>query len=83
MPKRIGQLQASHEQEATGWGLHIEESWHLRTIYFLVVVLVLFSLVFGIVWSIKKDDVQGAFAISSFGITLGSLLLGYVMVRVT
>jgi hypothetical protein len=50
-------------------------------IYFLVVILTLFSLVFGIVWSIMKGDIQGAFAISSFCVTLGSLLLGYIVVR--
>jgi hypothetical protein len=81
LPKRKGRLKASYEQEETGWGLHIEENWHLRSIYSLVVLLVLFSLIFGIVWSAKKGDIQGAFAISSFVMTLGSLVLGYVVIR--
>jgi hypothetical protein len=81
LPKRKGRLEASNELEETGWGLHIEESWHMRSIYFLVILLVLFSLIFGIVWSAKKGDIQGAFAISSFVMTLGSLLLGYVVIR--
>ncbi|OTA84163.1 hypothetical protein M434DRAFT_173935 [Hypoxylon sp. CO27-5] len=40
-----------------------------------------FEEVFGIAWSMSKGDVQGAFAISSYWVTLGSLFLGYVAVR--
>jgi hypothetical protein len=51
----------------------------LRTVNFVVVVLVASSsLIFGIVWSVTKGDIQSAFAISSFWLTLGSLLLGYI-----
>ena len=82
LPKRIGHLRALNNQEEIGWGIHFQEGWHWRTVYFVVVVLVASSsLVFGIVWSITKRDIQGAFAISSFWLTLGSLLLGYMAVR--
>ena len=82
MPKRIGHLRASNEQEEIGWGIHFQEGWHWRSVYLVVVVLVvLFGGVFGIVWSITKGDIQGAFAISSFSVTLGSLLLGYIVLR--
>ena len=80
LPKRIGHLAALNDQDAVGWGIHVREGWHWRTVYFVIVLLVaLFGLIFGIVWSITKGDIQGAFAISSFCATLGSILLGYVV----
>jgi hypothetical protein len=82
LPKRVGHLSASSDQEEIGWGIHFQESWHWRTINFVVGILVAsFSLIFGIVWSISKGDIQDAFAISSFWLTLGSLLLGYIAVK--
>lgn len=76
LPKRIGRLEALSDKEVMGWGLHLQEGWHRRAVYFVVTVLVIpFSLVFGIVWSVMKGDVQSAFAISTYWLTLGSLLL--------
>jgi hypothetical protein len=83
LPKRAcGQLAASHEELSLGWGLYFEEGWHWRSIYFVVVVLIVTAgLVFGVSWSILRADVQSAFAITSSWMTLGSLLLGYLAVR--
>ncbi|KAK4032413.1 hypothetical protein C8A01DRAFT_20516, partial [Parachaetomium inaequale] len=83
LPKRAcGQLAASHEELSLGWGLYFEEGWHWRSIYFIVVVLIITAgLVFGVCWSILRADVQSAFAITSSWMTLGSLLLGYLAVR--
>ncbi len=62
-------------KDELGWGIHLEEGWHWRTIYFvLVVFLSSFSLIFGVIWSVTKGDISGAFAISSFWLNLGSLL---------
>jgi len=85
LPKRLGvcgELVASWSQEELDWGLHFQEGWHWRTIYFIVVVLIsVSSLVFGIVWSVTKADIQGAFTISGFWLTMGSVLLGYLAVK--
>jgi hypothetical protein len=82
LPKRRlpGELKATPDQLATGWGLHIEEDWHWPTIYCSFVVIILFSLVFGIVWSVKRNDIQGAFAASGFALTLGAMFLGYMAI---
>lgn len=73
---------ASSEQEELGWGIHFEDGWHLRTVYFIVVVsMASLSLVFGITWSVTKGDIQGAFAISGFWVSLCSLLMGYIAVK--
>ncbi|KAI1122390.1 hypothetical protein F5Y10DRAFT_76075 [Nemania abortiva] len=83
LPKRIvGELLASETKEELGWGIHFQAGWHWRTIYvILVVFLFCFSLIFGIVWSISKTDIQGAFAISGFWLTSGGILLGYLAIR--
>jgi hypothetical protein len=80
LPKRRlkAELKATPDNLATGWGLHIEEDWHWPTIYCCFVVVILFSFVFGIVWSVKKNDIQGAFAVAGFALTLGAMLLGYM-----
>jgi hypothetical protein len=85
LPKRLGHyghLKASPDEMEIGWGIHFEEDWHLPTIYFVFVILVLFSLMFGIVWSVCKKDIQSGFAVSGFVLTLGSLLLGYLVLGV-
>jgi hypothetical protein len=83
LPKRAcGQLAASHEESTLGWGVYFEEGWHWRSIYFTIVVLIVTaSLVFAVCWSVLERDIQGAFAITSSWMTLGSLLLGYMAVR--
>ncbi|KAM0420971.1 hypothetical protein ACHAPT_011214 [Fusarium lateritium] len=83
IPKRAcGQLRASQDQAELGWGLHFEEGWHWKTIYFITVALVAIpAMVFGVVWSVTKRDIQSAFALSGAWIALGSLMLGYMGVR--
>ena len=77
LPKRVcGALAASNDQDVIGWGLHFKEGWHWRTIYCLVIIIALSGLIFGITWSVLKSDIQSGFAISSYWITVGSLLLG-------
>jgi len=82
LPKRRfqGKLRATPDSLETGWGIHIEEDWHWPTIYCCFVAIILFSLAFGIVWSVKRNDIQGAFAVSGFALTLGGMFLGYLAI---
>ncbi|RSM06155.1 hypothetical protein CDV31_009252 [Fusarium ambrosium] len=59
IPKRAcGQLRAAQDQAELGWGLHFEEGWHWKTIYFVMVALVaVLAMVFGIVWLVVKEDI--------------------------
>jgi hypothetical protein len=76
LPKRIcGVLKATPEAQERGWGLHIEEDWHWPTLYCCFFVMCSFSLLFGNIWSVKKDDIQGAFAVSAWVLTLGAMLI--------
>jgi hypothetical protein len=84
LPKRLGsygRLRASPSEEAIGWGVHIEEGWHQNTIVFLSVILVLFSLLFGVIWSVRRSDMQGGFAVSGCGLTLATLLMGCLLLE--
>lgn len=80
IPKRVcGQLRASQDQAELGWGLHFEEGWHWVTIRLVIIVLIIVpAIVFGVVWSVMKKDIQSAFAISGVLIAIGALLLSYV-----
>ena len=81
LPKRIcGVLQATPDAQERGWGLHIEEDWHWPTLYCCFFVTCSFSLLFGIIWSVKRNDIQGAFAVSGYVLTLGAMFLGYMAV---
>lgn len=82
LPKRAeGKLMASPEEAQLGWGIHFEEGWRWGFIYSLLVTSTIPPLIFGVVWSVYKDDIQGGFAIASSWMALGPLLLGYMAVR--
>lgn len=78
-PKKRKEKLIIHGTEGTklGWGLHLVEGWEPFRIW--MVVLVFFdggSLVFGICWSVFKHDLQVAFGVSAWIVTLGGLILG-------
>ncbi|KAK3337572.1 hypothetical protein B0T19DRAFT_78731 [Cercophora scortea] len=83
LPKRMtSPLAAGAEETKLGWGVHFQEGWHWRTIYVVVLFFIFTaSLVFGIAWSVLKMDIQGAFGVSGFWLTVGSLLLGFIAVK--
>ena len=82
LPKRrVGELRATPEQSALGWGLHVEEDWHWPTIYFCIVILVLFSFLFSVIWSAVRGDLQGGFAAAAYPLSLGAMFFGYIAVR--
>ncbi|KAJ3545452.1 hypothetical protein NM208_g2500 [Fusarium decemcellulare] len=77
-----GPLGTSEDTMQLGWGIHIQEGWHWKTIYFvLVFVFIIGSLVFGITWSVVEGDIQSAFAVTATWMAIGPLLLGYIAVR--
>lgn len=82
LPKlRTGELRATPEELAIGWGLHVEEDWHWPTIYVCIVILVLFSFLFSVIWTAVKSDLQGGFAVAAYPLTLGAMFFGYIAVH--
>jgi hypothetical protein len=82
LPKTVGIhgiLRATPQNEVIGWGFHFEEGWHWATVLVIIFLVVLFSLLFGIMWSVLRKDIQGGFAVSGFVLTSCSLLGGFIL----
>ncbi|KAJ8113629.1 hypothetical protein OPT61_g4288 [Boeremia exigua] len=77
LPKRVcGKLQGQRGQPAEGWGVYYQEGWD-RDLIFVVIFLVFLiaSVVFGVLWSVLKLDVQGAFGVSAYMVAVCALLI--------
>lgn len=83
LPKRIcGELQEPLDDPAEGWGIYFQEGWDGDIIVLLVFAMFFtVSLVFGILWSCLKMDVQGAFGVSAYLLTAGAVLISLVATR--
>jgi hypothetical protein len=81
LPKRTcGRLQGAPGQPAEGWGIYYQEGWDTRLIVLAIfVVFVLASLLFGVLWSVYRFDVQGAFGVSAWIATLGGILIALLI----
>jgi hypothetical protein len=68
IPRRIhGEIRAEVGKEAEGWGVYYEEGPNLLWVAVLTMaVFCLTGLLFSILWSVLKDDLQGAFGVSGF-----------------
>ena len=81
LPKRkCGQLQATGEVAAEGWGLYYEEGLNIFLLINLIVGLSIFaSLIFGILWTILRSDIQGAWGVSSWIVTTCALVVALLV----
>jgi len=71
-PKRRARLETG-----MGWGINLVEGFLAQTVW--AVVMAFFgigSCVFAILWTVKKGDVQGAFGVAGWVVTLAGLVLG-------
>jgi hypothetical protein len=77
VPKRIkGKLEGHNSKPVFGWGIEFREGRSSSKIMWLVlVVFILSSVVFGVAWTVMKKDLQGAFGVSGWLVTLGAILL--------
>jgi hypothetical protein len=82
-PKRTkGELAGTLAQRAKGWGIFFEEGYDLLKIAWLVsLVSFLGSLLFGVLWAVVRKDVQGAFGISAWWVTVGGSSLALFAIR--
>ncbi|KAH7120863.1 hypothetical protein B0J11DRAFT_532793 [Dendryphion nanum] len=60
-----------------GWGINLVEGFLAQRVWlFLMTVFGVGSAIFAILWTIKKGDVQGAFGVAGWVVTLAGLVLG-------
>jgi hypothetical protein len=78
-PKRVlGELIISGTRTASGWGIAFEEGWNKKKIWLGLTLSTVLSGIFGIIWSVVKDDLQGGFTVASFCISGLTLIQGYL-----
>jgi hypothetical protein len=85
LPKRTcGQLHGAPRQPAEGWGILYDEGWDIRKIAWIYLVFGVFgSFLFGVLWSLVRRDVQGAFGISAWWITAGGSVIAILAIHST
>ena len=78
--KRKAKLTICPQQgTSVGWGIHFVEGWILFRVWLLILTLFLLgSLTFGIYWAVFEHDVQGAFGVAAYMVTLSGLVVGLV-----
>ncbi|KAF2621164.1 hypothetical protein BU25DRAFT_463894 [Macroventuria anomochaeta] len=83
IPKRKwGELFGNMNQPAEGWGIYYEEGWDPARIAIVVFVLLSGSLLFSILWTTLKDDIQGAFGVGAWMVGIGGALLAVIVTQV-
>ncbi|RMZ74476.1 transcription factor c2h2 [Pyrenophora seminiperda CCB06] len=81
VPKRNwGELSSRPDEPTEGWGFYFEEGWDFDIVANIAFfVFMLGSLLFGILWTVLKSDIQGAFGVSSYIVTLSGLIIAVVV----
>jgi hypothetical protein len=79
LPKRTkGELKGEIGKPVEGWGLHFEEGWDFDVLIGIVLAIFLVGiLLFAVLWSHFKLDVQGAFGVSSYIVTASGIFVAW------
>jgi hypothetical protein len=83
LPKRTcGELAGRIGVPAEGWGIYYQEGWDRDVITLaILVVFIVASLLFGVLWSRYRFDVQGAFGVSAYMIACCAVLVPFAVTR--
>jgi hypothetical protein len=75
-PKRLrGKLACGEKPVITGWGLQLEEGPNIKKVTIAYLVCVFISVIWGIIWTVLRHDIQGAFTISAFILAIAAPLI--------
>jgi hypothetical protein len=83
LPKLVcGELKAKDNQTTEGWGIHFQEGWDSSKLSSMVLVIFLVgSFVFAVLWSVLEHDVQGAFGVSAYVVTAAGIFVAWIANR--
>jgi hypothetical protein len=83
LPKRMcGILQGQKGQPAEGWGIYFLEGWDREIISLLILLIfVVASLLFGVLWWKFQFDLQGGFGVSAYMIAVCTIVISVVVTR--
>jgi hypothetical protein len=80
LPKKMnGELNSVGAEMMEAWGIFFRDDWNWTRIW--VVLGVAFfppSLLFGILWGIIRQDIQGAFGVASWWMTGATIAIGII-----
>ncbi|GLA67416.1 hypothetical protein AtubIFM54640_010734 [Aspergillus tubingensis] len=80
LPKRAcGKLQNENINPTEAWGIFYKEDWNWAKIWWIL-ALGFFppSLLFGVLWTVFKQDISGAFGVASWWMAGASIIVGIV-----
>lgn len=77
LPRRIcGKLDEGLAEPAEGWGIYYQEGLDASMLVnVLFGIFLLGSMLFGVLWSLLKMDIQGAFGVSSYMMTANGIII--------
>lgn len=83
LPKRTkGELKGCLGKPVEGWGMYYQEGWDFDLVIGVVLVVFLIaSLLFAVLWSVYKVDIQGAFGVSSYMVTASGIFIAWIANR--
>lgn len=83
LPRRIcGRLDEGLTEPAEGWGIYYQEDLNVDMVITVIFgIFLLGSLLFGVLWSALKMDIQGAFGVSSYVMTASGIVTAWVATR--
>ena len=67
IPKKLRErLVRPQRGRGVGWGVYFNEGLNLKKMCMFDLLGLLFSALFGAIWSVKRKDVQGEFGVAAF-----------------
>lgn len=80
LPKRTcGELQSQNHSLNEAWGIYYKEGWDWAKIWLVLGAgFCLPSLLFGVLWGILRQDIQGAFGIACWWMNGATIIVGIV-----
>ena len=67
-PKRMSERLQIRSENASevGWGVHFAEGLHWKKVLAVEAIVTLTSIIFGVCWSVLRNDIQGGFGVSAY-----------------
>jgi hypothetical protein len=74
-----GEVKTQLSELTEMWGIQFKEGWHWpKVLWILAVGFALPSLLFGTLWALLKNDIQGGFGIATWWLTGATILVGLI-----
>lgn len=83
IPKKLRErLVRPQRSSGVGWGVHLNEGLNPKKMCIFGLLGLFFSASFGVIWSVKRDDVQGGFGVAAFVMAALTFTIGIVQATV-